>query len=244
MSAERTESPRTVVITGGTNGIGLACAEHFVAQGDRVVVLARNQSRLDSVAERLGVEAHSVDASEVASLEAIRSTIGNIDVLVHAAGVLRARRFRKQTLADFEDVIRANLTVAYATAWSLLPAMKQGARIIFISSASAVDRGIPFISAYSASKAAVRSLAATLRAELEPDGIAVHAVFPDTVDTDMMAVTEVERAALLPEDVASAVAWLDGLDPRVRVDEIVLRPVSDSPFAHVITPKSQGTHRD
>jgi NADP-dependent 3-hydroxy acid dehydrogenase YdfG len=97
------------------------------------------------------------------------------------------------------------------------------------------------MSAYAASKAAVRTMAASMRAELEADGIAVHVVLPGTVDTEMMAITEIERAALKPEDVVSAIAWLADLPTRVRVDEIIMRPAESSPFTHVISPRASAT---
>jgi NAD(P)-dependent dehydrogenase (short-subunit alcohol dehydrogenase family) len=231
------------VITGGSSGIGLACAREFRSKGDRVVIIARNQERLSRVCTEFDVEGFSADSADVVRLTEVREQIGPVDLLVHAAGVLRARRFRRQSLEDFESTVRDNLSTAYAAAAAFVPAMRPGSRVVFVSSTAGVDAGM-YMSAYAASKAAVRTMAATLRAELEPDGIGVHVVLPDTVDTEMMEVTEIERAALLPEDVVSAITWLDSLSPRVRIDELIIRPVRDSPFTHVIVPSKPDVATD
>jgi NADP-dependent 3-hydroxy acid dehydrogenase YdfG len=187
------------------------------------------------VADEVGVQAYSADSADVSALGRVRGEIGAVDVLIHAAGILRARRFRRQSLEDFEATVKANLSTAYAAATAFVPAMSAGARVVVISSTAGVDAGL-YLSAYAASKSAVRVLAATMRAELEADGIGVRIVLPGTVDSEMMAVTETERAALMPEDVVSAVAWLVNLPPRVRVDELIIRPVERSPFVHRIHP--------
>ncbi|HMD24572.1 MAG TPA: SDR family oxidoreductase [Streptosporangiaceae bacterium] len=227
--------PRTVLITGGSSGIGLASARHFRAAGDRVVIIARNRERLDRVVRDLGVAGYSADCADVGALSRVRDHVGQVDILIHGAGALRARRFRRQSLEAFESTVRANLSTAYGAVAAFVPSMAVGGRIIFVSSTAGVDAGT-FMSAYAASKAAVRMMAASIRAELEADGIAVHVVLPGTVDTEMMEITEIERAALNPEDVVSAIAWLADLPTRVRVDEIIMRPAESSPFTHVISP--------
>jgi NAD(P)-dependent dehydrogenase (short-subunit alcohol dehydrogenase family) len=118
-----------------------------------------------------------------------------------------ARRFRRQSQEEFESTVRANLSTAYGTVAAVVPSMPAGGRIILVSSTAGVDAGM-FMSAYAASKAAVRTMAASMRAELEAGGIAVHVVLPGTVDTEMMKITEIERAALRAEDVVSA-GWPD-----------------------------------
>ncbi|NGP06746.1 SDR family oxidoreductase [Rhodococcus sp. 14C212] len=237
-----TPRPRTVVVTGGTGGIGLACARHFRSAGDRVVVLARGQERLDNVKAEFGLEGYRVDTTDLRAMAQVRDIVGPVDLLVHSAGTLWGQRFRKQDLSDFESVVRANLSSAYAAASTFVPSMTAGGRIVFISSTAALDAGM-YMSAYGASKAAVRMMAATMREELEPEGIGVHVVMPGVVDTESMSVTHIVRAAMLPEDVVSAVAWLAELSPRVRVDELVLRPVEASPLAHSIHPVAANSEK-
>jgi len=224
---------RTAVVTGGTGGIGQACARLLVDRGYDLVLIARNRERLQTAAAELGVRWIAADATDEDAMREAAASIGEVDLVVHAAGALEARRARRQNVEAFERVIRTNLLSAYVAATVFLPQMRAGAKIVIISSTAALD-GISYLGAYGAAKAGVDGMARSLRAELEPDGISVHIVLPGTVDTDMMAISEIERPAIMPEDVASAVGWLAALPPRVRVDEIVLRAQEQSPLGHRI----------
>ena len=228
-----TDSSRTAVVTGGTSGIGLASAQHLRDRGYDVVLIARGAERLEAVAQQLSARWFSVDCTDEQAVKSAAAAIGEVHLVVHAAGALEARRARRQDADMFDRVIRANLRSAYVVATAFLTQMQPGARIILISSTAALD-GVKYLSAYGAAKAGVLAMANSLRSELEVDGISVHVVMPATVDTSMMKVSEIERASILPEDVARAVVWLDQLPPRVRVDEIVLRAPEDSPYTHRI----------
>jgi NAD(P)-dependent dehydrogenase (short-subunit alcohol dehydrogenase family) len=233
------------VITGGTGGIGLACARALAESGYDLVLIARNEQRLARAAAELGARWYAADAADEDMMGRAARSIGQVHLVVHAAGSLEARRARRQSVEAFNRVIQANLLNAYVASTAFLPGMQSGARLVIVSSTAALD-GISFLGAYGAAKAAVDAMARSLREELEPDGINVHVVIPGTVDTAMMAISEIERAAILPEDVASAVVWLASLPARVRVDEIVIRPQERSPLRHRIpaTPRSSGADSD
>ncbi|NGP07397.1 SDR family oxidoreductase [Rhodococcus sp. 14C212] len=221
----------TAVVTGGSSGIGLAVAEALVQQGHEVVITARNPERLREAAERIGARWYAVDAVDESGMAAVFAELGHVDLLVHSAGVFRAKGIRKQTAAEFSDTVGLNLTSAYVASRAAVQTMRPGGRIIIIGSISGID-GHPWLTGYAASKAGVRMLAESMRAEVEKDGISVNVLILPTVDTPMMV--DIERPAILVEDCVSAVLWLDSLHPRVRVPELVLRSADDSPFGHRI----------
>jgi NAD(P)-dependent dehydrogenase (short-subunit alcohol dehydrogenase family) len=224
---------RVALVTGGSNGIGLACARRLCEEGFEVVIAARNADRLERAARQIGARWCVLDCTDEEQAQAVLGEIGPVGLVVHAAGVLHARRARHQSAAKFDEVVRQNLTSAYVVARTFGTAMAAGSRLVIISSTAAIDPP-SFLSAYGAAKAGVVTMARALRLELEPAGVAVHVVLPGTVDTEMMAANEVRRAAILAEDVASAVAWLSGLSHRVRVDELEMRPAELSPEAHFV----------
>jgi NAD(P)-dependent dehydrogenase (short-subunit alcohol dehydrogenase family) len=221
----------TTVVTGGSSGIGLAVAEALLQRGHDVVITARNPARLREAAERIGARWYAVDAIDEPAMTAVFEELGHVDLLVHSAGVFRAKGIRKQTADEFADTVGVNLTSAYVASRAAVRTMGPGGRIIIIGSVSGID-GHPWLTGYAASKAGVRMMAESMRAEVEKDGISVNVLILPTVDTPMMA--EIERPAILVEDCVSAVLWLDRLHPRVRVPELILRSADDSPFVHRI----------
>ncbi len=231
-------SERTAVVTGATGGIGAAVAHRLAGDGYRVVLLGRRPEALAALAEETGATWHRVDFADEDALATIARICGPVGLVVHAVGTLENVRVSKQPLADFERSLAANLGSAYAVARAFGPVLSHGSRVVFVASTAALASG-SHLSAYAAGKAGVRSLAGALREELEPAGIGVHVVMPGAVDTEMMSVTRVARAALLPADVAEAVRWLDSLPTRVRVDDLVVAPAERHPDAHQILPSEE-----
>lgn len=224
-------SGRRAVITGGSGGIGRACAEALAGRGYELLLVARRPGPLEQVAATVGARWMAADCRREDDLARVAVAAGPVDLLVHAAGALEGTFVSEQPVETFDRVMDANLRSAYLVARALLPAMGAGGRIVFVSSTAGIT-GMKGLSAYSASKAALGELAHSLSLELERDGIAVHVVAPAPVRTDMIDLGTKRRMWLLePEDVASAVAWLDTLHPRVRLREIVMRSVTGGPFA-------------
>jgi NAD(P)-dependent dehydrogenase (short-subunit alcohol dehydrogenase family) len=189
-------SDKVVVITGASAGIGLALAELCVQRGARVVLAARRKSELDALASRLGTDkalAVETDVARRADNEALVSQalarFGQIDSFVANAGRGISRLPSELTDADIDDMISLNLKSVLYAIQSCLPHFKQRTRGQIVAISSGLSR-FPFApqrSAYSASKAAVNLLMASLRGELRAQGLTdIHAttVMPGIVATD------------------------------------------------------------
>ncbi|MDX6741494.1 SDR family oxidoreductase [Actinocorallia sp. A-T 12471] len=236
--AEPRDSPRTAVVTGGSGGIGLACAEVLMARGYEVVLTARTAKPLRAAAERIGARWVAADAADPVGFAGVVAAVGRVDLLVHAAGTLAGTFVRKERVEDFDAVLRANLRSTLVAVQGVLPKMRQGGRIVLISSSSS-EQGMKGRAAYSASKAGMNAFAESLAAELERDGINVNLVIPAPVETPMLQDVSFEMHALQPEDVAGVVGFLDSLDPRVVLPRISMRAAAEGPLASrtVIPPK-------
>ncbi|GAA3221798.1 SDR family oxidoreductase [Actinocorallia longicatena] len=238
--AELEEPSRTAVVTGGSGGIGLACAEVLVACGYDVVLTARTEGPLRAAAKRIGARWVAADAADPGGFARVVEAVERVDLLVHAAGTLAGTFVRKERLEDFDAVIRANLRSTLVTVQGVLPKMRAGGRIVLISSSSS-ESGMKGRSAYSASKAGMNAFAESLAAELERDGINVNVLIPAPVETPMLQDVAFEMHAIQPEDVAGVVGFLDALDPRVVVPRISMRAAAEGPLAArtVIPPKAR-----
>lgn len=221
---------RTAVITGGSGGIGVACAEALVARGYDVVLTARGEDALRSAADRTGARWVAADSADPDAFARVVDAVEHVDLLVHSAGILKGTFVRKERVADFDDVIRANLRSTFVVSQGVLPKMGPGGRIVFVSS-SAGQAGMKARSAYSASKAGMNAFAQALAAEVARDGIQVHVLVPAPVETPMLEEVTFAMHALQAKDVADALVFLDGLDPRVVLPELALRAVSEGPLA-------------
>lgn len=221
---------RTAVITGGSGGIGMACAEALVARGYDVVLTARTEQTLREAAERTGSRWVVADCADPEQFARVVDAVPHIDLLVHSAGILKGTFVRKERLEDFDDVIRANLRSALVVCQGALPKMGQGGRIVFVSS-SASQAGMKARSAYSASKAGLNAFAQALTAEVARDGIHVNVVIPAPVETGMLEEVTFAMHALQSKDVADAVVFLDGLESWVAVPQIALHAVAEGPMA-------------
>jgi NAD(P)-dependent dehydrogenase (short-subunit alcohol dehydrogenase family) len=155
---------------------------------------------------------------------------GSVDLVVHAAGVLGGTYARKQTWAQWREIMTANLDSCFVVTSTVLPQMRPGSRFVFISSSSAHEP-MPARTAYSASKAGMNAFARALALEVDRDGITVHIVTPGPVETEMLQDVPFEMYAIRASDVADAVAWLDTLDSSVDLPEIRLNAITRGPSA-------------
>ncbi|MGB0522013.1 MAG: SDR family oxidoreductase [Flammeovirgaceae bacterium] len=179
---------KVAVITGGNSGIGLATAHLFKKEGARVIINARNEQRLAETKAEVGDEFDvlQLDVSKTNELEQFYKQVGEkhgkIDVLFLNAGILILQPLDAWDEATFDHVIGVNVKGVFFGVQKALPYLAEGASIIINTSISN-RKGIPTSSVYGASKAAIRSLARTLSAELLPRGIRVNAVSPGPVST-------------------------------------------------------------
>ncbi|MDJ0785753.1 MAG: SDR family oxidoreductase [Myxococcota bacterium] len=179
---------KCAIVTGGSSGIGLATAREFVNEGARVLITGRNEERLvDAVAE-LGPQASAqrADVSSLADLEGLAETakdrLGRVDVLFANAGSGYFAPIDAIEERGYDQQFDVNVKGVFFTVQKLLPLLSYGASVIL--NASAVhEKGVAAGSVYFATKAAVRSFARSLAAELAPRGIRVNALSPGIVRT-------------------------------------------------------------
>jgi NAD(P)-dependent dehydrogenase (short-subunit alcohol dehydrogenase family) len=223
-------TPRIAVVTGGSSGIGLEVGHRLAAAGYDVVLTARRPDPLREAAEAIGARWVAADAAVPQQFAAVVAEAGAVNLVVHAAGIMDGTFVRKESLAGFEAVVRANLTSAFVVAHGALPAMAPGGRFVFLSSSSA-RAPQPGRSAYSASKAGLNAFAGALAKEVERDGIAVHVVTTGPVATPMLEDVRFPMRTLGVGEVAATVVWLDTLPPNVVLPEIDVSSVDSGPFA-------------
>ena len=194
--APRMVRASTVVITGATSGIGRETAKEFARAHARVVVAGRREERLRELAteieakggEVLAVRTDVSDRSQVERLiEHAVTRFGRIDALVNNAGVGIAARFEEQSLEDFRRVMETNFWGAVFACKAAVPRMRAqstGGVIINVSSVLG-KRGMPYETAYCASKFALAGFSEALRTEVMADGIDVSTIFPGAVETEI-----------------------------------------------------------
>jgi NAD(P)-dependent dehydrogenase (short-subunit alcohol dehydrogenase family) len=179
---------KTALITGGTSGIGYAAATLFKAEGARVAITGQDEGRLADAADSLGsdilalrAEMRSLDDID-AMIGRVRDTFGGLDVLFVNAGVTWPAPLGAVDEAHFDGQVAINLKAPFFTVQKAAPILRDGASVILTTSCLD-EMGLAGMSVYSASKAALRSLARTFSAELSGRGIRVNAVAPGPIDT-------------------------------------------------------------
>jgi len=177
---------RSVLVTGGNRGIGLATARAFAALGDRVAVTHHSTAPPDDL---LSVKCDVGDPSSVAdAVAACTEEHGSVEVLVVSAGITRDSLLVRMDDRDWYDVLDTNLTGAWSACRAVLPAMMKArrGRIVFLSSAVGLLGG-PGQANYAASKAGLVGLARSIAREYGSRGVTANVVAPGLVETDMAA---------------------------------------------------------
>jgi NAD(P)-dependent dehydrogenase (short-subunit alcohol dehydrogenase family) len=190
---------KVALITGGNSGIGLATAREFHAQGARVVLSGRDREKLEAVANQLGQDVLAVpsDVTKLSDLDELmartRAAFGKLDILFVNAGIAESKTLEATDEAFYDEIMDTNFKGAYFTIQKALPLLNGQASIILNGSINALV-GMAGSSVYSASKAAVHSLARTLSAELIGRGIRVNTITIGPTDTPIL-----NRAEYPPE---------------------------------------------
>lgn len=185
---------RTVIVTGGSKGIGRGIALRFGEAGLNVLVVSRRLGEAEAVAAEIGANASgfAADVSEEDDCRAMAAAAveryGAIDVLCANAGIFPAARLEAMTAADFDHVMAVNLRGTFLSVSACLPAMKTASagRIILTSSITGPITGYPGWSHYGASKAGQLGFMRTAAIELAPYAITVNAVMPGNIHTEGM----------------------------------------------------------
>jgi len=196
-------SGKIVLVTGSSRGIGGAMITGFARCGARCVVNYVNDrdGRNKADAERVGakledalvIECDVADEQGVARMMTqIGSALGGLDILVNNAGILRDRTIKKMTMADWDAVLKVNLTGAFNCIHQAAPILRNGGRIVNIASLSAA-MGIFGQANYAASKAGLIALTKVAARELAKQQITVNAIAPGAIETEILQA--------VPEDV-------------------------------------------
>lgn len=194
---------KVAAISGGSSGIGLACARALLSRGYRVILLARDLERLSQARGSLSHHDHDlVDLLQVdvrdpaasrAAISAITSRHGRIDWLITSAGIVEPGLFRELALSAHRAQMETNYFGTLHLVQAAIPALaRSNGRITMIASGAAFV-GIAGFSGYAPGKFAVRALAEILRLELAPDGIAVSVAFPPDTETPQLAAERPKR---------------------------------------------------
>ncbi|MCR5857522.1 SDR family NAD(P)-dependent oxidoreductase [Mesorhizobium sp. J428] len=179
---------KVVVITGGTDGIGLATAKAFTAEGARVYITGRNQARLENAVAEIGNDAVGIpgDVSKMDDLDRLYARIkgdhGRVDVVFANAGVSESAPIGGIENDHIDRVFDINVKGTVYTVQKALPLMSAGGSVVLMGS-GAGSKGFPGLSVYSATKAAIRSFARTWTVDLKSRGIRVNVVSPGMVLT-------------------------------------------------------------
>lgn len=230
MTTTTNSAPKAALITGGSRGIGAACARLFAQQGYGVGIVCRKaKDRAEALAEELAalgvpVKVYVCDVAQREQVQAMTAAFlrefGRIDVLVCNAGIARQELFTDITEASWREVMGVDLDGVFYCAQAVLPDMlhRKAGKIITLSSMWG-QVGASCEVAYSTAKAGVIGLTKALAKELGPSGITVNCVAPGVIDTEMNGnlpqdikdelaeETPLERLGT-PEDVAQAVWFL------------------------------------
>lgn len=179
---------KIALVTGGNSGIGLATAQRFVAEGAFVFITGRRQAELDAAVQTLGSSAVGIqgDVSSLADLDRVAATIkaqkGHLDVLFANAGIAEMAPVEAVTEAQYDRQFDINVKGTFFTVQKALPLLAEGAAIILMASIVG-SKGFEANSVYSATKAAIRSLARTLTSDLKARRIRVNAISPGPIET-------------------------------------------------------------
>ena len=219
---------RTALITGASRGIGAAIAT-ALAPTHNLLLAGRPSPALQATAGRLGATTLPLDLTDTDAIPAATAAIGELDVLVHNAGVFFPGRIAESTVEDWRATLDVNVVGAVALTLALLPALRRASgQVVFINSGTG-RKASPDMASYSASKFALRAFADSLR-DSEP-ALRVTTVYPGRTDTDMQrALVSFEGGEydpdrfLRPDTVAELVARVLATPPDGHLHEVVLRP--------------------
>jgi 3-oxoacyl-[acyl-carrier protein] reductase len=220
---------KIALVTGASQGIGRACALALAAEGATVALAARNVEKLEAVAAEIvaaggTAKAYALDVSNEDSIKAaakaVLADLGAVHILVNNAGITKDGLALRMKLADFDDVLRTNLTGAFLLTQAVISSMMKArwGRVINITSVVG-ETGAAGQANYAASKAGLIGLTKSLAREFASRSITVNAVAPGFIQTAMTdELTEAQKAGILTQiplarygtdaDIAAAVAFL------------------------------------
>lgn len=227
------QTTRRHLVTGAGSGIGAQVARQLMGRGDRLVLVARSESRARELADEFtGAEVVVADLSEPGTLNGLgREVDGPLDSVVHVAGAVELAPVARLRLADFEQQLAVNLTSPAVLTREFLPHLRSvSGMVVFVSSTSGLSAS-PEWGAYAASKAGLRALADSLRAEEAKHGVRVTTVFPSRTATAMQEKVHDQEGAdydaarwIQPATVAATILHVLDLERDATIPEVTVRP--------------------
>ncbi|MCX4552921.1 SDR family oxidoreductase [Streptomyces sp. NBC_01387] len=199
---------RRVLITGGGSGIGQATVHRILDEGGRVVAVDVDEAGLRTTADRAAADGHadrlttalldiSDEASVKAGVAAAVETLGGMDVLVNAAGILRSGHTATTTLDFWNKVIGVNLTGTFLMIRESLPALLAGEKPVVVNfSSTSASFAHPYMSAYAASKGGIQAMTHSIASEYSKQGLRAVSVAPGSIASGMTS----GKGPGLPED--------------------------------------------
>jgi len=222
-------SNKTMIVTGGAGGIGLAIASRFASEGANVVLADINQEQLQQASQTLKTFTDKFLLSEcdVSKEEQVEATVkdaikhfGTFDIMVNNAGVMVFKKLEEHVPADWNKILSIDLLGAFYFIKQAFLTMKRGGCIINISSIHALET-TPMVTTYAAAKAALLSVTRSAAIEGNERGIRVNAILPGAIDTPMLwnnpnikaGLEQVNKDSVgKPEDIAGVAAFLASED--------------------------------
>ena len=219
----------TILVAGGTSGIGLEFARRFQAAGNKVIVAGRRQHLLDGIAAEHGIEGEVLDVTDAASIRRLFDTMATkhpeLNVLIAMAGIMEAERvLDPSSLEVAERTIATNLLgpIRLVHAFAPLLVEQQDAAILTVTSGLAYVP-LPITPTYSAAKAAIHSFTESLREQLRETSVQVIEITPPLTRTTLMgAGTDNERAMPLDDFISEAMSLLESQPdaPQILVERV------------------------
>jgi NAD(P)-dependent dehydrogenase (short-subunit alcohol dehydrogenase family) len=203
---------KKALITGGTTGIGLATAKLFIKEGARVAIVGQDAQRVEAAGKELGDGALALraDVSSAADMAAVAATLktafGSLDIVFANAGIAEPMQFSDVDSGNIDKQIDVNFKGVIYTVQSMLALLNNPSSVV-LTGTTLAEQGVAGLSVYSATKAAVRSLARTLSTELQPRGVRVNVISPGLIETPIYG-----KLGLTPEAVQ---AWAGQLMAKV-----------------------------
>ncbi|MGZ6696387.1 MAG: SDR family oxidoreductase [Solirubrobacteraceae bacterium] len=227
------DDPKVFLITGASTGIGAATARKAVDAGYRVVLAARSEDKLRALADDLGGDevalAVGCDVTEFVQqedvVEAALERWGRIDVAFANAGFGAARGFLEESPEHWRAMVLTNVLGAAFTIRATLPALKESKGHLLLTGSVAGRRAIPG-SLYSSTKWAITGMGESVRQELNGTGVRTTVIEPGMVDTPFF--DNPGEGRLAADDIARAVMYAVAQPAHVDVNEILIRPTSQS----------------
>ena len=225
---------KIAVVTGAGSGIGEAIATLLHEEGAKVVLAGRNKEKLQNVANQLSQDSVKVVPTDVTNKEEVdelikiaQQTFGGLDIVINSAGQMLSSKITDYQVDEWDSMIDVNIKGTLYTVQAALPTMleQSSGHLINIASISGFEV-TKSSTIYSATKAAVHTIAQGLEKELAKTGVKVTSISPGMVDTAITAAyNPSDRKKLDPQDIAEAVLYALTQPSHVNVNEITVRPV-------------------